>query len=111
METVKKVTNPSIGEIFASMEYGPAPESDKIAQNWLDDHNRKFGLFINNEWVHQEGRKTYETKSPATGAVLSGTTQGNSDDADKAVGAARKAHNTWSKLSGHERAKHLYSIA
>ena len=111
METVKKVTNPSIGEIFASMEYGPAPESDKIAQNWLDDHNRKFGLFINNEWVHPEGRKTYETKSPATGAVLSGTTQGNSEDVDQAVSAAREAHNTWSKLSGHERAKHLYSIA
>jgi len=93
------------------MEYGPAPESDKIAQNWLDDHNRKFGLFINNEWVHPEGRKTYETKSPATGAVLSATTQGNSEDVDKAVNAAREAHNKWSKLSGNERAKHLYSIA
>jgi len=93
------------------MEYGPAPESDKIAQNWLDDHNRKFGLFINNEWVHPEGRKTYETKSPATGAVLSATTQGNSEDVDKAVAAAREAHNKWSKLTGNERAKHLYSIA
>jgi len=93
------------------MEYGPAPESDKIAQNWLEDHNRKFGLFINNEWVHPEGRKTYETKSPATGAVLSATTQGNSEDVDKAVNAAREAHNKWSKLSGNERAKHLYSIA
>jgi len=93
------------------MEYGPAPESDKIAQNWLDDHNRKFGLFINNEWVHPEGRKTYETKSPATGAVLSATTQGNSEDVDKAVSAAREAHNKWSKLTGNERAKHLYSIA
>jgi len=111
METVKKVTSPSVGEIFASMEYGPAPESDKIAQNWLDDHNRQFGLFINNDWVHPEGRKIYETKSPATGTVLSGTTQGNTEDVDKAVGAAREAHNTWSKLSGHERAKHLYSIA
>jgi len=111
METVKKVTSPSVGEIFASMEYGPAPESDKIAQNWLDDHNRQFGLFINNDWVHPEGRKIYETKSPATGKVLSGTTQGNAEDVDKAVGAAREAHNTWSKLSGHERAKHLYSIA
>jgi len=111
METVKKITSPSVGEIFASMEYGPAPESDKIAQNWLDDHNRQFGLFINNDWVHPEGRKIYETKSPATGKVLSGTTQGNAEDVDKAVGAAREAHNTWSKLSGHERAKHLYSIA
>jgi len=111
METVKKVTTPSVGEIFSSMEYGPAPESDKIATNWLEDHNRQFGLFINNEWVHPEGRKVYETKSPATGKTLAGTTQGNGEDVDKAVTAAREAHGTWSKLTGHERAKHLYSIA
>ena len=75
METVAKVTTPSVTEIFASMEYGPAPESDKVAQAWLEDHNRHFGHFIKNQWQHPEGRKTYETKSPATGAVLSATTQ------------------------------------
>ena len=75
METVAKVSSPSVSEIFASMEYGPAPESDKVAQAWLEDHNRHFGHFVNNQWLHPEGRKTYETKSPATGAVLSATTQ------------------------------------
>ena len=75
METVAKVTSPSVKEIFASMEYGPAPESDKIAQAWLEDHNRNFGHFINNKWVNPEGRKSYETKSPATGSVLASTTQ------------------------------------
>jgi len=111
METVKKVTTPTVKEIFASMEYGPAPESDKIAQSWLEDHNRNFGLFINNTWVHPEGRKTYETKSPATGTILAATTQGTSEDVDTAVEAASKAYKTWSALSGFERAKHIYSIA
>ena len=75
METVAKVSSPSVKEIFASMEYGPAPESDKVAHSWLEDHNRNFGHFINNQWVHPEGRKSYETKSPATGSVLASTTQ------------------------------------
>jgi len=111
METVKKVTSPSVGEIFESMEYGPAPESDKVAQKWLEEHNRNFGLFINNEWVHPEGRKVYETKSPATGKILSSTTQGTREDVDQAVSAARTAHKAWSGMSGHQRARHLYSIA
>ena len=93
------------------MEYGPAPESDKIAQNWLEDHNRKFGLFINNKWTHPEGRKTYDTKSPATGALLAATTQGTCEDVNTAVEAASSAYQSWSKLSGFERAKHIYSIA
>ncbi len=29
METGKKTTSPSVASIFDSMEYGPAPESDK----------------------------------------------------------------------------------
>ena len=76
MESVKKVTRPSVSEIFSSMEYGPAPESDKVAQAWLDDHGRKFGHFINNEWVLPDGRKSYTTKCPADGKVLADTVQG-----------------------------------
>jgi len=111
METIKKVTSPSVSELFASMEYGPAPESDKIAQSWLEEHNRKFGHFINNEWIHPEDRKTYETKNPATGDVLASTLQGTAEDVDLAVTSARSAYNKWSNLSGHQRARHIYSIA
>jgi len=111
METVLKTTSPSVSEIFNSMEYGPAPESDKVAAAWLDDHDRKFGLFINNEWVHPEGRKFYETKSPGSAEFLAKTTQGTAEDVDTAVAAAKEAHKSWSALSGVERAKHLYSIA
>lgn len=111
MESVKKVTSPSVSEIFSSMEYGPAPESDKVAMNWLDDHNRKFGLFINNTWHHPEGRKQYETKAPSSGKVLASTTQGTTEDVNMAVEAASEALPAWRELSGFQRAKHLYSIA
>ena len=46
-------------EIFKTMEYGPAPESASAVNAWLDEHNRKFGLFINNEWVTPEGREVF----------------------------------------------------
>jgi len=111
METITKTTTPSVKEIFDSMEYGPAPESDKVAQKWLEEHDRNFGLFINNEWCHPEGRKSYETKNPATGKPLAKTTQGTSEDVDQAVAAANTAYKSWSQLSGFQRAKHLYSIA
>ena len=41
---------PSIKEIFDTMEYSPAPESDSAAQQWLEEHGRKFELFIDNKW-------------------------------------------------------------
>ncbi|XP_043230403.1 aldehyde dehydrogenase family 16 member A1-like [Amphibalanus amphitrite] len=100
-----------IAELFESMEYGPAPESDKTAQAWLDDHSRKLGHFINNEWVTPENRKWYETRNPCTGQVLAATVQGTEEDVNVAVAAARKAFGSWSQLSGHARARHIYSIA
>ena len=100
MDVPKKVTSPSVEDLFGKMSYGPAPESDGVAQAWLDDHNRNFGHFIGNEWVNPEGRKTYETVSPATGEVLSKTVQGNAEDIDLAVNAAKKAYPEWSQLSG-----------
>ena len=53
MEVTKKQVNPSVAELFATMEYGPAPESDKIAQQWLDDHGRSFGHFISESPISQ----------------------------------------------------------
>src|SRR5436305_410291 len=36
----------TVAEIFESLDYGPAPESDKEALNWLGKHERVFGQFI-----------------------------------------------------------------
>ena len=44
-------------ETFKTMEYGPAPESPAAVNAWLEEHGRKFGLFINNQWVTPKGAK------------------------------------------------------
>ena len=35
-----------IKDIFENMNYGPAPESDKFALEWIEKHSKKFGLFL-----------------------------------------------------------------
>ena len=45
------------------MDYGPAPESTKEANAWLDQHGRRFGLFIDGAWT--EAATTFATNNPA----------------------------------------------
>ena len=90
----------SVGEIFDTLEYGPAPESASAVNEWLDDHGRAFGHFINGKWHKPAGRATYDTFNPATGQKLASTMQGTQEDIDLAVGAARKAFESWSKTPG-----------
>ncbi|XP_043915174.1 aldehyde dehydrogenase family 16 member A1 [Protopterus annectens] len=97
-----------VSELFASMEYGPAPEAPDVAQAWLEAHSRSFGHFIDGKWVKPEGRSTYVTKNPSTGEDLAVTIQGEEEDVDLAVKAARKAFEPWSKLPCHVRARYLY---
>ena len=97
--------------IFESMEYGPAPESPAAVVAWLDDHRRKFGLFINNEWITPEAAQYYPSYDPASGELLAETVQAGQDEVDQAVAAARQAFNTWSAAPGKIRARYLYAIA
>jgi aldehyde dehydrogenase (NAD+) len=100
---------PTIKEILNTMEYGPAPESTKEAQAWLEQRGRQFGLFINNEW--SEAGELFASINPASGAKLADLTQGSAEDVDRAVAAARAAQPGWQALGGHGRAKVLYAIA
>src|SRR5204862_448683 len=36
----------TVSDIFETMAYEPAPESDKPALEWLERHGRAFGLFV-----------------------------------------------------------------
>lgn len=98
-------------EIFHTMEYGPAPESPAAAQAWLDDHHRRFGLFINNRWVTPENAEYTASYDPSDGAKLAETVQAGPAEVDAAVAAARRAFETWSKTPGMERARFLYAVA
>ncbi|NWG32981.1 MAG: hypothetical protein HXY42_00950, partial [Chloroflexi bacterium] len=42
-------------DLFKTLDYGPAPEAPDAVHAWLDARGRKFGLFINNEWVTPKG--------------------------------------------------------
>ena len=46
-----------------------------------------------------------------TDELLATTIQGTSEDLDSAVASSRAAYESWSKLPGHVRARHLYSVA
>ena len=50
-------------------------------------------------------------RDPAHDTLLARVAEGTAADVDRAVAAARKAFEGWSKMSGHLRARHLYALA
>jgi len=101
----------TVSEIFETMAYGPAPESDKPALEWIARHDGAFGLFIGGRWTNGKSDAAFDVINPATTARLARVTQAGQADVDAAVAAARKAYPTWSTLPGHARARHLYALA
>jgi aldehyde dehydrogenase (NAD+) len=91
------------------MEYGPAPESPKPAEEWLAKHDAKFGHFIGGAWTKPS--HTFEVMNPATGKQIAAVSEGSKKDVDAAVKAARKALPAWQALGGHGRARYLYALA
>ena len=79
---------PTVTEIFETMDYGPAPESDAEARAWLAGHRATFGHFIGGAWT--KPGTTFDVTDPSTNARLARVTQGTAKDVDAAVAAARK---------------------
>lgn len=101
----------TVARYFDEMSYGPAPEADTEARQWLARHEGEFGHFINGAFVASASGKAFETNEPATGKLLAKVALGGAKDVDDAVAAARKAQAAWAKLPGHARARHLYALA
>jgi aldehyde dehydrogenase (NAD+) len=101
----------TVSEIFETMAYGPAPESDKPALDWIARHGGQLGLFVGGRWTAGTGGERFDVVNPATAAKLARVPQAGPADVDAAVVAARKAFPTWSALSGHDRARCLYALA
>ena len=99
----------SVKEIFETMEYGPAAESASEALAWLATQETGFGQFIDGAFTAPGD--TFESRNPATGALLAKVTQATQADVDAAVAAARAAQPKWEKLGGPGRARHLYALA
>ena len=72
--------------------------------------NRK--MFINGQWVEAASGKTFPTYNPATGEVLARVAEGDREDIDRAVKAARAAFETgpWSKMTASERGRLIWKL-
>ena len=70
-------------------------------------------MLINGKWVDAASGKTFPTYNPATGEVLANVAEGDREDIDRAVKAARAAFETgpWSKISPSERGRMMWRLA
>ncbi|KAH7849763.1 hypothetical protein Vadar_022622 [Vaccinium darrowii] len=70
-------------------------------------------LFINGDFVDSISGKTFETVDPRTGEVIASVAEGDKEDVDLAVKAARHAfdHGPWPRLSGSERRRIMLKFA
>src|ERR1700678_4327986 len=69
-------------------------------------------LFINGQWVDAASGKTFETPNPATGETLASVAEGDSEDIDRAVRAARKAFDEgpWGTITPSDRGRIIWRI-
>jgi len=69
-------------------------------------------LFINGQWSDAASGKTFETPNPATGETLARVAEGDAEDIDRAVRAARKAfeEGPWSTMTASERGRIIWRI-
>ncbi len=69
-------------------------------------------LFINGQWVDAASSRTFETPNPATGETLAHIAEGDAEDINRAVRAARAAFDDgpWSRMSPSERGRIIWRI-
>src|ERR1700692_2028143 len=70
-------------------------------------------MLINGKWVNAASGKTFPTYNPATGEVLAQVAEGDRQDIDAAVQAARRAFDSgpWSRMTASERGKLGWKLA
>ncbi|XP_047683326.1 aldehyde dehydrogenase, mitochondrial isoform X2 [Prionailurus viverrinus] len=71
-------------------------------------------IFINNEWHDAVSRKTFPTVNPSTGEVICQVAEGDKEDVDKAVKAARDAFqwgSPWRRMDASDRGRLLNRLA
>src|SRR5881628_2820814 len=74
---------------------------------------RQTKMLIDGKWVDAASGKTFETVNPATGQVLARVAEGDKEDIDRAVKAARRTFDDgrWARMNPAERQRLLLRIA
>ena len=105
------MTKTTLAQDFQQLNYSQALESDKEAQAWLEQNERRFGHYIDGAFVGQADATLVDVYNPATSEVLAQIEVATSKQIDLAIASARKAQPSWWALGGFGRAKILYALA
>jgi phenylacetaldehyde dehydrogenase len=75
--------------------------------------SRKHKMLINGKWVDSASGKTFPTYNPATGEVMAQIAEGDREDINRAVQAARNAFDSgpWPRLTTSERGRLIWKLA
>ena len=75
--------------------------------------SRRHKMLINGRWVDSASGKTFPTFNPATGEVLAQIAEGDREDINRAVHAARNAfeNGPWPRLTPSERGRLIWKLA
>jgi aldehyde dehydrogenase (NAD+) len=77
---------------------------------FLDGKTKR--MLIGGKWLEAASGQTFETRNPATGELLANVAEGDAEDIDRAVAAAREAFNgPWSKVKPAQRQLILIRLA
>jgi phenylacetaldehyde dehydrogenase len=70
-------------------------------------------MLINGKWLDAASGKTFPTYNPATGEILAQVAEGDREDIDRAVAAARQAFDQgpWRRLTASQRGRLIWKLA
>ncbi|KAL3368364.1 hypothetical protein AABB24_009305 [Solanum stoloniferum] len=99
-----------LGRIAAYKYSTAAALEEPIKPTVNVDHTK---LFINGQFVDSASGKTFPTLDPRTGEVIAHIAEGDAEDINRAVAAARKAFDEgpWPRMTAYERSKILLRLA
>ena len=74
--------------------------------------SRPRKMFIDGKWVAAASGKTFPTYNPATGEILAQIAEGDREDIDRAVKAARKAFegDAWADMTASQRGRLIWKL-
>ncbi|GIV83802.1 MAG: aldehyde dehydrogenase [Candidatus Roseilinea sp.] len=95
---------------------GALPYDDRLhpdARAFL--HNQPKRLLIAGRWVAAAAGRTFDKDDPATGITFARVCEGDAEDVNRAVAAARAvfddAHHPWRRMTPHDRERLMHRLA
>src|SRR5258706_8536420 len=94
------------------MATATSPVIHQDAANFLSKRGK---LLINGKWTDAASGKTFNTPDPATGETLATVAEGDREDINRAVAAARRAFDdpksAWRRLTASQRGRLIWKLA